>query len=151
MKRLFFVLLAAGSLACDGDDTTNRPLEGTLFIEVLDTADVRIETLAGETMKVTVTSHASFGLIPANTPLEAEGFVEALPETGDTLYTAKLAAPANPSGPCGDAPVSLAFSLHRRGDNPTVFGGMSAYCGADRWYGTPARVLRMTGPLPLPR
>lgn len=152
MRRLAPMLLVVGALAaCDGDDTSAQPLQGTLFIEVLDTADVQIDALAGDAMKLTITSHADFGLVPRDTPLEADGFVEKLPETGDTLYVAKIAAPADPGGPCQSEPISLALSLHRQGDNATVFGGISAYCGADRWYGTPVRVLRMTGPLPLPR
>ncbi len=31
-----------------------------------------------------------------------------------------------------------------------VLGGLTAYCGADTWYGVPAKVLRLAGPLPLP-
>ena len=101
-------------------------------------------------MRVTVTSAAGFGLMPEGQALTADGFVERIPETGDTLYTARLAGPANAEGPCGSEPVSLALSLHRPGNNATVLGGISAYCGDNTWYGVPARVLRLAGPLPLP-
>ncbi len=138
---------------CDSDEVQAGPaiLEGTLTIEVLDSARVRIEPKGGPEVVVTVTSDASFGLLPANTPLTAVGHAETFTETGDTLYTAKLSVPAAPSGPCGGEPVSLAFSLHRQGKNPTVLGGISAYCGADTWYGVPVRVLRLAGPLPFPK
>ena len=138
-------------VGCQSNDTkTQGPIVGTLQIEVLDTVEVSIDRVGTEAMKVSVTSAAGFGLLPAGQTLEADGFVESVVETGDTLYTAKLAAPADPSGPCGDQPVSLAFSLHRQGDNPAVLGGISVYCGADTWFGVPARVLRLAGPLPLP-
>jgi hypothetical protein len=144
------IAVAIAVAGCDGDDSAAGAIEGTLQIEVLDTADVRIASTEGEAVEVTFTSHAGFGLVPADEPLTASGFAERIPETGDTLYTAKLSAPADPSGPCGSEPVSLALSLHRQGTNPTVLGGVSAYCGADTWYGVPARVLRLAGPLPLP-
>jgi hypothetical protein len=149
IRQMMCVLALTSTVGCaDNDTKTKGPLEGTLQIEVLDTVDVLIDPIGDEAMKVTVTSRAGFGLVPENTPLTADGYIEAMPETGDTLYTAKLSAPANPDGPCGDEPVSLALSLHRQGSNPAVLGGMSAYCGADTWYGVPARVLRLAGPLP---
>lgn len=149
MKRFMPMLLLA-LLGCDSDAPVATTLQGTLQIEVLDTADVTIEPTTGDAMRVTVTSAAGFGLVPEATPLTADGLIEKIPETGDTLYTAKLDAPADANGPCGEEPVSLALSLHRQGNNPTVLGGISAYCGADTWYGVPVRVLRMAGPLPLP-
>jgi hypothetical protein len=144
---LFLVALAA----CNSDSRAPSTILGTLQIEVLDQADVQIEPASGDTMTLTLTSQASFGLLPAGQALRAEGFAERMPETGDTLYTAKLAAPAVTGGPCGDEPVSLALSLHRQTGNDAVLGGISAYCGADTWYGVPVRVLRLAGPLPLPR
>ena len=53
-------------------------------------------------------------------------------------------------GRCGGEPVSLALSLARRGDARRVAGGLTAYCGADRFAGVPVRVLRLSGELPLP-
>jgi hypothetical protein len=149
MKRFLPALVLVWVSACDAEKEAPGPIEGTLQIEVLDTVDVRIEPAVGDAMQVTVTAPIGFGLMPEGTPLTADGFSEPIPETGDTLYTAKIAAPATPGGPCGDQPVSLALSLHRQGQNATVLGGISAYCGADTWYGVPARVLRIAGPLPL--
>ena len=44
--------------------------------------------------------------------------------------------------------VSLALSLHRRGKNNRVGGSLTAYCGKDKFYGVPVRILRLTGELP---
>jgi hypothetical protein len=82
---------------------------------------------------------------PAGEALSAPGRVEAFPEADATLYTARFGAPADPAGPCGDRPVSLALSLHRAGGNDHLGGALTAYCGEGAWHGTPARVLRLAG------
>ncbi len=147
--RALTVVALVLALGCSSEETSLGPIRGTLQIEVLDTAVVVIEARESNTMRVTVTSDTSFGLLPAEA-ITADGLAEVMPETGDTLYTAKISVPPNPTGPCQSQPVSLALSLHRQGKNAAVLGGISAYCGADTWYGVPTKVLRLAGPLPLP-
>lgn len=126
-------------------DTT---LRGTLTLELRHSATIEIvEPNDGSATRVTLTLDESFGVAPAGTELSGRGTVERFPEGDGALYTAKLSGPAQPAGPCGDQPVSLALSLHRQGENSIVHGGLSAYCGEDRWHGSPPRVLRMSGEL----
>jgi len=96
-----------------------------------------------------MTLSQGFGVAPAESALSGSGRIESITEAGATLYTARLSAPAQPAGPCGAQPVSLALSLHRQGANATVHGGLTAYCGAEQWHGVPPRVLRLAGELPL--
>jgi hypothetical protein len=65
------------------------------------------------------------------------------------MYTARFDAPADPTGPCGSDPISLALAVRRRGKDAHVGGALTAYCGKDVWHGVPARVLRLAGDLPL--
>jgi hypothetical protein len=73
-----------------------------------------------------------------------------MPETGGTLYTAKLELPPAVNGLCGSEPISAALSLHRQVGSATVMGGLSVYCGAATWHGVPVRVVRLAGDLPIP-
>jgi hypothetical protein len=101
-------------------------------------------------LAVSLTPSAGYGLFAPATAIAGEGRLERFPEAGAIFYTAKLSAPPSPGGPCGDEPVSLALSLQRQGESPRVTGGLTAYCGAGRWYGVPKRVLRITGSLSRP-
>jgi hypothetical protein len=147
----FAALLALAVAACDGESTSStpppKPLEGELSLELRDTATVTLERTGGDAIAVRLTASAGYDLLPAGEVLAGAGFAEALAEASATLYTAKLAAPPQAGGPCAGEPVSLALSLHRPGDSATVVGGISAYCGADVWYGVPVRVLRLSGEL----
>ncbi|MBW2522801.1 MAG: hypothetical protein JRI23_01435 [Deltaproteobacteria bacterium] len=156
MNRLFSApIVAVAALALTGcPDESLAPvdstLHGTLSLELRDSATVEIVVPSdGSPTTVTLSLDRGFGVAPAGSPLSASGTVEAFPEASLTLYTAKLSAPAEPSGPCGAEPISLALTLSRQGKNAMVVGGLSAYCGADRWHGNPRRVLRLSGELPL--
>ncbi len=143
-------LTALTGLGCEGDAPAPPParLAGTLSFEVRDSADVVLELAAdGRSLRVTLETTASHGLLPAGSPLVADGRVAAFPEASGVLYTAKLQGPAQPDGPCGAEPVSLALSLHRSLDDAMVLGGMAAYCGHDRYDGVPVRILRLAGEL----
>ncbi|MSP24365.1 MAG: hypothetical protein EXR75_04220 [Myxococcales bacterium] len=121
---------------------------GTLTLELRDSAEV-VLTVApdGDAVRVAVTPTASYGLLEVRKPLVADGRVASFPEVGASLYTAKFALPAVSDGPCGAEAISLAMSLHRDGENRMVLGGLTAYCGANRFHGTPVRILRLAGEL----
>ena len=86
------------------------------------------------------------GLVPDG-KLATRGVIERFPETQSVLTTAKIALPAVADGPCAAQPISLALTLHRRGDDARFAGGLMAYCGANHFYGVPAKMLRLTGTL----
>jgi hypothetical protein len=133
--------------ACDSDSPPPPVLEGTLALEVLDSAALRVDAIAGDRATFTFTPGAGFDLVAAGQPLSAQGFIEALPEADSTLYTARFTAPAPSAGACAGEPLTLGLSLHRQGAADTVLGGVSVYCDGGRDYGVPVRVLRLAGPL----
>jgi hypothetical protein len=148
MKRLACLLILA--LGCGSDEeTVPAPFAGTLTVELRDRADVALELLEGDALRVTLTASAGYGLVPTGTAMIGNGWVEHFPETDGTLYTARFDGPAQ-DGLCGDEPVSLALSLHRQGGNATVIGGIACYCGSGVWHGRPVRILRLDGAIPLP-
>ncbi len=121
-----------------------QAMTGQLDLEIRDSAKLTIEPSGGVSLEVS----AGYGLLEANTKLVAPGRIERLAESSATLYTARFSVPAQ-NGLCKAEPISLALSLHRQGDNARVLGGLSAYCGADTWFGAPVRVLRLSGSLPV--
>lgn len=143
-------VLSLGPVGCV-DETlapVDATLRGTLTLELRDSATIEIRLPPNDApTTTTLTLAKGFGVAPAGVALTGAGTVERFPEASGTLYTAKLAADPQPAGPCGSEPISLALSLHRQGDNAVVHGGLSAYCGAERWQGRPRRVLRLTGAL----
>ena len=127
------------------------PLTATLALELRDSADVVIDVAPGSSdATVHLTLSQGYGFVDSEITLSAAGRIEAFPEANGTQYSAKFSAPANPSGPCGDSPTSLAFSLYREGNNAAVLGGVAVYCAEQTWHGTPKRVLRLAGTMPLP-
>jgi len=152
MKKLLLAAIAALALAgCYVDDPPAPPppkrvMGGDLSVDIRETAHV-VLTVAGSDLKASVKLSRGYGVAPAGA-LEGAGSVEAFPEAEMTLYTARFDAPADPGGPCGAEPVSLALSLHRRGDDAHVGGSLAAYCGQGVWHGVPARMLRLAGDLP---
>lgn len=151
MKRL--LLLACGLLGAACSKSSDAPanpvddsIKGTLEAEIRLTVDVTI-TKAGDV--TLVLGEGDFGVLDANTRLSAKGAIEALPEADVTMYTAVFSAPKRSKGPCGEQPMTLALSLLRRGGNARVGGGLTAYCGASAT-GVPARLLRLSGDLPIP-
>ncbi|MFT3770566.1 MAG: hypothetical protein QM820_34500 [Minicystis sp.] len=154
MKKLAFPALAALALVgCYADDPLPPPPEktvitGDLDVDIREKAHVELTTV-GTDVTVSVSLTKGYGIAPAASEIKGTARVEAFPEADLTLYTARLDAPADPSGPCGMNPVSLALSLHRRGKDAHVGGSLTAYCGAGVSHGTPARLLRLAGDMPL--
>jgi hypothetical protein len=155
MRNGACLLCLLALLGCDlssEPSVDSRHLEGELALELRDQIGITIDvSVDGQSMRVRLMPGAGYDLLAPDAALEADGKVSALPETGAVLYSAKFSAPAQQTGPCGSEPVSVALALHREGNNAYVIGGLSVYCGADRWYGTPVRILRIAGELPLPR
>jgi hypothetical protein len=144
--------LALFACGCAGEEALTPlegPLRGQLAVDIRDQADVEIRG-EGPALDVDVTVKLSkgFGLVKDGAALMAPGRVEAFPEAGMTLYTARFEAPAieGGSGPCGAQPVSLALSLHMR-EGTRASGSLAAYCGAGTYSGEPARILRLSGDL----
>lgn len=157
MRGALVVAMLGASLVAGcgkGDDASSSggtppgTMQATLAVEIRDTADVTIVPRGSDATAVTLAFSAGYGLFDPAAPLSAPGRIEAFPEAGMTLYTARFSAPAVASGPCGAQPVSLALALTRRGRNARVGGGLTAYCGADTWSGVPARIVRIAGDLP---
>lgn len=148
-RALFPAILGLSLAACWTDDPVPRPpppvtLTGDLDVDIRDSAHVELVT-TGTDLAASLTLTKSFGI--AGGALAGAGHVEAFPEAGATLYTARIDAPADPTGPCGAQPISLALSLRRRGNDAHVGGALTAYCGKGVWHGTPARLLRLSGDL----
>lgn len=135
------------------DSSTTAPpepvevLDARFDLELRETIDVEIVRL-GTAIEVTVNVSTGYGIAP-NDAIVGVGRIDAYPEVGATLYTATFDAPAQPNGPCGDAPVSLALALHHDDDASIVAGGLTGYCGAGTFFGTPAiEPLRIFGRMP---
>lgn len=149
--RLVVVLGAlAGLSGCgteEGTSPVRGPLRGELSVDIRERASVTIDEGDGGALKASITLTKGYGVAPASVLLSGAGRAEPLPEANVTLYTARVEAPADPSGPCGEAPVSLALSLHTRGGAPRVSGSLAAYCGKGVWSGNPVKLLRLAGEL----
>jgi hypothetical protein len=146
------ILLLISVSACWTDDAPPAPpakpgavtLRGDLDVDIREKAQVKLVTQDGD-LDASISLTKSFGVVGG--ALHGKGHVEAFPEADSTLYTAHIDAPADPSGPCADQPISLALSLHRRGAGTHVGGSLTAYCGRGVWHGVPARLLRFAGDL----
>jgi hypothetical protein len=145
--------LATSLVACTdstSDSAELKPLHtGTLDLEIRHEAVVRIaSTEVADRTEVNVTLSKGHDLVPDGTTLTGAGRIDRYPEADATLYTARFAAPAlaGDAALCGTEAVSLALSLHTDADNAVVAGALTPYCGANRWYGIPAREpLRLRG------
>lgn len=123
-------------------------MSGTLDLDVAFTANVELD-VQGSALDATVTLSDGRGVAASGGELTGYGTVESFPEADGVLYTARFDEPAVPSGPCGNKPVSLALALYRAHGATNVAGSLTPYCGADTWYGIPARTpLRLIGDLP---
>jgi hypothetical protein len=155
MRHAWLAPLLLLLLGCDLSSeviVTSRTLQAELDLEIRDRVAITIEpSEQGDTMHVSLTPSAGYDLLAPGTALAADGKISLLPEATGTLYSAKLSSDGQLNGPCGSEPVSAALALHREGGNAYVVGGLSIYCGADRWYGNPVRILRIAGNLPLPQ
>ncbi|MCC6216071.1 MAG: hypothetical protein IT376_14490 [Polyangiaceae bacterium] len=122
---------------------------GTLDLELRDSLEIGLELLEDGSLRARVRAPRGFAVAADGAELSGVGRLVELRESEGTLYTARFSGAPVGGGPCGAEPVSLALSLHRRGDNAFVAGSLTPYCGADRWHGRPARTpLRLTGELP---
>jgi hypothetical protein len=120
-------------------------LDATLELETLEQVTV-VLVHNGETLDASVTLSRGYDVAPASRALVGPARVDAFPEAGAILYTARLDGPAQPGGPCGTDSVSLALSLHWDQDAGFVAGGLTPYCGAGVWWGVPAiEPLRISG------
>lgn len=156
MRRpIVLLILAAAHISACADDESVAPVggsktvKGTLDVDIRAASiDVSIEPASSsEETQVALQITKGYGLLPAGSQISGAGRVEDLPEAKSLLYTARLEAPPDPAGPCGDQPVSLGLSLHRREANAHVGGSLTAYCGKSAWSGVPARVFRLAGDL----
>lgn len=139
--------------AGSADSTTTGPepeIVLELDLELEATEDVHVEiTRIGDEHSATVTLSRGYGVAPDGDAVAGPARIDALPEAGATIYVARLAGPAVPDGRCGNEPVSLGLALHHDGDGNFVAGGLTAYCGADVWYGVPPiEPLRISGRMP---
>ncbi len=121
-------------------------LDATLDLELKDSIRV-IVTATGNTTDVVIDPSRGFGLVTGK-PL-GTGRIDAYPEADATVYTATFDGVAIADGPCGDAPVSLALSLHHDHDADVIAGGLTGYCGAGTFFGVPVvEPLRISGRVP---
>jgi hypothetical protein len=141
--------VAVALLACTSERLAPIPgesvLGATLALELRDSAELTVAVGEDGRARFALVPSAGYGFFHPGAALTADGLVEPFPEADATLYVARFAAPAQPAGPCGSAAVSAALSLHRRAAGSFVAGGLAVYCGAARWHGTPARILRLEG------
>jgi hypothetical protein len=123
-------------------------LQLVLELEAIEEMSVEI-TRVGDELTAKIEVSRGYGVAPAGEPISGTARIDALPEAGATIYGARLSGPAVADGACGDEPVSLALALHHDEDASFVAGGLTAYCGADAWYGVPPiEPLRISGKMP---
>ena len=142
---------SGSSSVADTSTTGAQPevvLQLTLELETLEEVSVEI-TRVGDELTARLEASRGYGVAPAGQAISGTARIDALPEAGATIYGARLAGPAVADGPCGDEPVSLALALHHDEDASFVAGGLTAYCGADTWFGVPPiEPLRISGKMP---
>ncbi|MBX7082272.1 MAG: hypothetical protein K1X88_23900 [Nannocystaceae bacterium] len=142
-----------GSSSSSGaDSSTGTPMPETVFdvqLELELVHDVRVTvTTVGASASATVVPERGYGLVADGTTLEGVARIDRYPEIGATVYTARFDGAAVAGGPCGDAPVGLALSLHLDDDDRVIAGGLTGYCDG-AFAGVPAiEPLRIFGRLP---
>jgi hypothetical protein len=154
MKRVLLLGVLFSLGGCPANTTPNpapKAMIGTLSVELRQTVDVSFTPRIGQDGldAVLAFGDGDFDVFDAHTTLRGSVTVESFPEAQLSLYVATFSAPARAGGPCGDQPMTLALSLERRQSNARVGGGLTVYCGASKASGVPARILRMSGDLPL--
>lgn len=146
------------SVSCSKSDATpafdakSNVVTGTLAVDIRQTVDVTLTPRASSADfdAALVFGDGDFQYFDAHGTLRGVVTAEPFPEAQMTMYVATFSAPPRASSPCADQPITLTLSLVRRGSNARVGGGLTAYCGANKTSGVPARVLRLNGDLPLP-
>ncbi len=144
------VLLAVAGCDSGRDEKpTDSSLHATLDLDIRDQAIIDLDISDDRITSARVKLTKGFGVAPEGKTFSGSGYVEAFPEAGVTLYTARFRAKATSDGPCGAEPVSLALALHRKNGEPRLSGSLTPYCGPETWYGIPARTpLRLATPAP---
>jgi hypothetical protein len=142
----------SGSAGTADTSTTGQPAEVVLQLELeleaLEEARLEI-TRVGDELTATLQLSRGYGVVPDGATITGSARIDALPEAGATIYTARLGGPVVEGGPCGAEPVSLALALHHDDDAAFVAGGVTPYCGADAWWGVPPiEPLRISGKMP---
>jgi hypothetical protein len=120
---------------------TTPPIVVPISVEVLDRGTVSLPPDGGAVV-VDLAGHG-YGIVDASAPLRGAAKHRSLADANVDVWSAVLTTPPLTGGRCGDAPVSLALSLVRRGSQgATLAGSLTAYCG-DTPAGRPLRVLRI--------
>lgn len=143
----------ATSTTTSGADSTSTAgpepvvvLEATLDLELKETIHVTVTTV-GDAVEIAIDPSRGFGIVSG--PLQGAGRIDAYPEADATGYVATFDGAAVGDGPCADAPVSLALSLHHDHDADVIAGGLTGYCGAATFFGVPIiEPLRISGRVP---
>ncbi|HPM75540.1 MAG TPA: hypothetical protein PK961_00515 [bacterium] len=134
----------------DDDDDAPPPLETGRFLLHMDfetdfRAHLRLVQYSDDTFTGQFLPKQSFDVITADVPLEGAGKMIRFPEALGRMIVLKFQGPAVSGGKCGDLPVSYSLALTAKEDNGYLVGGLTAYCGANTFYGRPARVMRLSG------
>jgi hypothetical protein len=151
MKRILLVGCTALALACNSgkDAPASSELHAKLDLEIREQLTVDLAIDESDAIDAKIVLSDGFGIAPAKQTLSGKGYVERFPEADMILYTSRFTLKGDGTGPCGDDYVSLALALHQRGREPRLSGSLTAYCGAYRYHGVPARnPLRVATPAP---
>ena len=129
-----------------GEDPGEPILELHLDFEVRQSIDIVVSRQDDGDIIVSYSPFRGFGVMEDMGAYSGPGRIDVYPEAGATVYTARIDGAPVAGGPCGDQPVSLAFSMHVEEHAEYYAGGIAAYCGADTWHGVPViEPLRMAG------
>ena len=155
MTRACPLLFAILSLGACADSTASNPARstyaGTLSVDIRGAIALSMAQANDVDLDVSISAKDGngYGLFDPTKPLTTKGRLEPFPEApGWQMYTARFDVAPVGGGPCGAEPVSLAMSLVRRDGNARVAGSITGYCGAGKFSGVPARVLRVAGDAP---
>jgi len=133
----------------DDDDDTAPPQVGKFrfdfSFEVDFEATLQMRQYLDDSVQGRFTATDGFDVIAAGTVLEGEGRLIHFPEAFGRMVVIKFQGPAVPGGKCGEQSMSYSLTLTAKEDNGYMVGGLTAYCGADTYFGKPARVLRISG------
>ncbi|MFO0633612.1 MAG: hypothetical protein U0168_12245 [Nannocystaceae bacterium] len=134
------------------DSSTGMPMPQTVLdaqLELELVHHVRVTlTTTGADANATIVPERGYGLVEDGATLDGAARIDRYPEIGATVYTARFDGPAVAGGPCGDAAVGLALSLHLDDDDRVIAGGLTGYCDGG-FFGVPAiEPLRIFGTVP---
>ncbi len=116
-----------------------------LAIEVQFQATLKLAQNPNGNLTAAFIPQQGFDVLLAGTTLLGSGQLWSIPEANGRMVMLRLNGPAAPNGPCGNNPISYAVSLTAKASNAYMVGGLTAYCGANTFTGSPARVMRLAG------